>query len=74
RRVTRGVVMMSIREIVRQALETNYLSLEAEEHLRRLLRCKYGKEDLRAFMQLQRSVMNRCVRQESRELRKAAAG
>ena len=65
---------MSIREIVRQALETNYLSLEAEEHLRRLLRSKYGQEDLRAFMQLQRSVMNCCVRQESRELRKAAAG
>lgn len=66
--------MMSIREIVRQALETNYLSLEAEEHLRRLLRGKYGPEDLQAFMLLQQSVMNSRVQQESRKLAKVAVG
>ncbi|MDY6782007.1 MAG: hypothetical protein SW833_05550 [Cyanobacteriota bacterium] len=67
-------MMMSICEIVRQALETNYLSVEAEEHLRRLLRGKYGREELQAFMLLQRSVMNSRVQQESRELRKVALG
>lgn len=66
--------MMYIRDIVQQALATNYLSLEAEDRLRVLLRNKYGKEDLQAFMTLQQAVMNCRVRQESRELRKVPVG
>lgn len=61
--------MISIREIVQQALNTDYLTLEAEEQLRLLLKKKYGWEDLNAFMTLQQAAMTGHVRQESRELR-----
>lgn len=63
---------MCIREIVEQALTTSYLSLEAEERLRQLLRHKYGQEDFKAFMTLQKAVMNSCVVQESRQLQQMA--
>ncbi|WP_199302788.1 hypothetical protein [Oscillatoria sp. FACHB-1406] len=63
---------MCISDIVEQALTTSYLSLEAEESLRQLLRRKYGKEDLQAFMTLQKAVMNCCVVQESRQLQQMA--
>jgi hypothetical protein len=66
-----GCRMIYIRDIVQQALATNYLSLEAEEQLRKLMRSKYGKEDLQAFMLLQQAVMNCRVKQESRELKGA---
>jgi hypothetical protein len=59
--------MVSIREVVQQALITGCLSLEAEEQLRQLLRAKYAIEDFRAFMQLQHAVVSGNVRQESRE-------
>ncbi|MEQ9354943.1 MAG: hypothetical protein RIG63_29925 [Coleofasciculus chthonoplastes F3-SA18-01] len=58
--------MMLIREIVQQALTTRYLTSEAEDQLRRLLRSKYDSQDLRAFMQLQNAVMEGQVQQESR--------
>lgn len=60
--------MISIRELVKQTLTTGYLSLTAEEQLRSLLRTKYAKEDLAAFIQLQQAAMNGWVKQESREL------
>ncbi len=62
--------MILIREIVQQALAHSYLTVEAEEQLRRLLRTKYEKEDLNAFINLQHAAMEGRVRQESRTLRK----
>lgn len=58
--------MYLIRELVKQALETGYLTLEAEEKLRILLRNKYDPEDFEAFMLLQQAAMAGTVRQESR--------
>ncbi len=58
--------MILIRDLVQQALASSYLSVEAEEQLRRLLQTKYEKEDLKAFMKLQLAVMEGLVRQESR--------
>ena len=64
--------MELIREIVKQAINTGYLTLEAEEKLRRKLKNKYDLEDLEAFMNLQQAAMIGLVRQESRELLAAA--
>lgn len=58
--------MILIRDLVQQALASSYLTVEAEEQLRRLLQTKYEKEDLKAFMKLQLAVMEGLVRQESR--------
>ncbi len=60
--------MEMIREVVKQALKTGYLTLEAEEKLRTMLRKKYELEDLEAFIALQQAAMLGRVRQESREL------
>lgn len=60
--------MMLIRDIVQKALAINYLTVEAEEQLRLLLRAKYDLEDLKAFMQLQQAAMEGHVIQESRLL------
>ena len=60
--------MNLISEVVEQALQTGYLSLEAEERLRVMLRSKYGQKDFEAFMKLQQEAMAGRVRQESREL------
>ena len=62
--------MILIREIVQQALAKSYLTVEAEEQLRRLLRTKYETEDLNAFMNLQHAAMEGRVRQEARMLHK----
>ncbi|PSB24216.1 hypothetical protein [Stenomitos frigidus] len=61
--------MNSIHEIVQQVLTTGYLTVSAEEQLRRLLTTKYGREDFYAFMNLQQAAMTGRVKQESRELR-----
>lgn len=58
--------MSLIRDLVQQAIATSYLTIEAEEQLRRLLQTKYEAEDLKAFMKLQLAVMEGLVRQESR--------
>ena len=58
--------MILIRDLVQQALASSYLTVEAEEQLRRLLQTKYEKEDLKAFMKLQLATMEGLVRQESR--------
>lgn len=60
--------MNSIREIVQQVLTTGYLTVSAEEQLRRLLTREYGREDFCAFMNLQQAAMMGRVKQESREL------
>ncbi len=59
--------MNLIREVVQQALETGYLTQEAEEKLRLMLTRKYPREDFEAFMRLQQAAMAGQVRQESRE-------
>ncbi|WP_446399121.1 hypothetical protein [Coleofasciculus sp. E1-EBD-02] len=61
-----GTRIMLIREIVQQALKTRYLTREAEDQLRQLLRSKYDSQDLQAFMTLQNAVMEGQVQQESR--------
>lgn len=62
--------MYSIRELVGQALVTGYLTVDAEEQLRSLLKSKYSSEDFTAFIQLQYAAMDGLVKQESRELLK----
>lgn len=59
--------MTSICEIVSEALATQYLSIDAEESLRRLMGQKYGPGDFEAFMALQRAFLAGSLRQESRE-------
>ncbi|MEM8719725.1 MAG: hypothetical protein AAGE84_10510 [Cyanobacteria bacterium P01_G01_bin.39] len=60
--------MKLIREVVKQALATGYLTVEAEEKLKLMLRNKYELEDLEAFIDLQQATMIGMVRQESREV------
>ena len=60
--------MKLIREIVKQALNTGYLTLESEEKLRAMLKHKYELEDLEAFINLQRAAMIGIVKQESKEI------
>ncbi|MGD1920455.1 MAG: hypothetical protein ACFCAD_17155 [Pleurocapsa sp.] len=60
--------MELIGEIVKQAIHTGYLTLEAEEKLRTMLKNKYDLEDLEAFIDLQQAAMIGMVKQESREL------
>lgn len=59
--------MALIREVVKQAIKTGYLTLQAEEELRAMLKNKYELEDFEAFMQLQEAVIVGTVKQESRE-------
>ena len=63
-----------IREVVYQALNSGYLTIEAEDELRSMLRNKYELEDLEAFIQLQQAAMIGQVRQESREMLTALQG
>ncbi len=60
--------MNVIRELVQQAIETGYLTLEAEEKLRSMLKKKYEQEDFEAFIRLQQAAMTGLVKQESREM------
>lgn len=60
--------MILIRDVVQQAMASGYLTLEAENELRRLLSRKYDLEDLNAFLALQQAAMSGRVRQQSREL------
>lgn len=60
--------MKLIREVVQQALTTGYLTLEAEEKLKGMLKNKYDLEDLEAFIDLQQATMVGMVKQESREI------
>lgn len=60
--------MILIRDLVQQALRTGYLSIEAENQLRQLLRTQYDREDLKSFMELQQAAASGIVKQKSREL------
>ncbi|MDY6784083.1 MAG: hypothetical protein SW833_16305 [Cyanobacteriota bacterium] len=59
--------MSRIREIVQQIMTTGDLTLSAENQLRQLLqKTKYGREEIDAFVNLQKAVMNGQVKQQSR--------
>jgi hypothetical protein len=58
--------MTRIRDIVKIALRTGYLTIEAENQLRELLTNQYELEDFNAFMALQSAAMSGEVKQESR--------
>ena len=64
--------MTLISKIVRKALATGYLTVEAEEQLRHQLQMtKYGLEDFDAFITfitLQKEVMEGRVKQQALEL------
>jgi hypothetical protein len=60
--------MTSIREIVQQTLNTGYLSLEAENQLRCLLKAKPEVEEVKVFATLQYAAAEGQIRQQSREL------
>lgn len=59
--------MTKIRELIYHALNTGYLSLDAETKLRHALNKTFTLEDLDAFMSLQLATMAGRVRQESLE-------
>ena len=61
--------MASISDLVQKILLAGYLTIEAEEQLRKLLTTQYNDEDLNAFVTLQEAVMTGQVKQESRERR-----
>lgn len=62
--------MVLIRDLAQEAMTIGYLSVEAENLLRRMLTTTtYELEDLNAFMTLQLATMSGMVKQESRELR-----
>ena len=58
--------MTRIRDVVQEALATGYLTLDAENQLRKLLRTRYDLEDFKAFMSLQEAAMMGEVKQQSR--------
>ena len=60
--------MKMIRDVVEEALTKGYLTIEAEDSLRVMLKSKYELEDLEAFIDLQQAAMLGLVKQESREL------
>ncbi len=59
--------MAKICDIVQTAMMTGYLSLDAEDQLRNLLRSKNNPEELNAFTRLQLAAASGEIRQESRE-------
>jgi hypothetical protein len=59
--------MASISDLVQKTLTAGYLTIEAEEQLRKLLATQYNLEDLNAFVTLQEAAMTGQVKQESRE-------
>lgn len=61
--------MVSINDLVQKTLKAGYLTIEAEEQLRKLLATQYNLEDLNAFVTLQEAAMTGQVKQESRERR-----
>ena len=67
--------MASISDLVQKTLLAGYITIEAEEQLRKLLAAQYNDEDLNAFVTLQEAVMTGRVKQESRErLQRSSTG
>lgn len=60
--------MSTISEIVQKVLRNGYLSIEAEEQLRRLFTVGYNLEDIEALSCLQKAATSGRVKQESRDL------
>lgn len=65
----RVLPMITIQQIVQEAIATGCLTMIAENQLRQLLSTKYGTEDFRAFMKLQNAAMDGLIKQESRQLK-----
>lgn len=62
-------VLITMRALVQQTLESGYLTLAVEEQLRRLSQHQRDREDICALMRLQQAVMEGEVEQESRRSR-----
>jgi len=61
--------MICIRDVVQNAIATGFLSLEAENQLRQMLKTtQHDGDALDAFANLQVAAMTGKVRQESREM------
>lgn len=60
--------MSTIREIVYQILRDGYLTVEAEEQVRRLFAVRYDLADIEALTQLQQAATSGIVKRQSREL------
>lgn len=61
--------MSTIHQLVQQALEQGYLTIDAEQQLRNLVQTtKYDLEDMNAFVNLQLAAKDGHIRQESREI------
>lgn len=60
--------MSALGEVVKKALETGYLTVDAENKLRQMLKRKCGAQEIGAFMALQKAAMAGQVKQQSREL------
>lgn len=58
--------MILIKEIVKQALTTGYLSAKSQDQIRNLLQTNYDSEDIDALIILQRSIASGKVQQELR--------
>lgn len=66
-------ILVLIRDIIRQALTTSYVSFEAENQRRQLLPTKYDLEDLNAFMTLEPAAIAARIGQESSIVRNKAS-
>jgi hypothetical protein len=70
RKISASIIfnMGIINRLVEEALKTGYLTLEAEEQLRKLVQTtKYSQDDFDAFVSLQLAAQEGLIRQESRE-------
>lgn len=59
--------MSIISEIVYQVIQSGYLTVEAEEKMRRLFATGYNLEDIEALTLLQQATRSGRVKQQSRE-------
>jgi hypothetical protein len=60
--------MSTICKIVQQVLQTGYLTVEAEEQLRKLFAARYDLQDIEALTRLQEAATSGLITQQSREL------
>jgi len=60
--------MSTICEIVQEVLQSGYLTVEAEEQMRRLFVVQHDLEDIEALTRLQQAIMHGRVKRQSREL------
>jgi len=57
--------MLRLRDLVRQVLTDDYLSISAENQLHQLLLADYDLDDLKAFTTLQQVILAGRIEQES---------